>query len=614
MPIELDPNLYDRSYATSVGGIGSSSPATRPISPPSPQQPVTLRGRLWRAITEPVVEYGQMVGEGLAQSSRVLTDPQWRQIVQKTNQGIPLTAEESKYVLQGPQTYFMPEKDIQQFSTLKGGLLEGAKRTAGMEAYLAPGLIGANPAAMRVGYTGIARGTPVAARAASALLSPSARIAQGAARGAVGGGLLGFAGSETGQEIPATVTGTAVGGVVGGALTAAGIGAQKVGQKAMAVGQRMYQDVANKPVSRYASQIWRNIWNIPARQAFWDLRRSMDDTAASYVDLKVRTPLSVDDFNAYNATVLRALGDTVDDAVKAAPIQVPTQSVYDAVDEVFEVNPDITGKLGPEIKRSVANIVPTNGTEPMFTDAKSALMAERVLQKQAAKYQIAWDKTRDVNSQIAYEAYNKAAWEMKKVIDQTLQSAGVNTRDFLTPERIQQLNYVSPELARRAVQSTRVSQLRSLMQPFVRGDRMMAITLAETPGVMQKLMQRLGLTVASGAGGGVMFGLPGLIGGPLVANIAEPFITSAQETSKMAILPAAAKGINSLMTGAAAGAATRAGGSLINRLSGVVSSPVGLTAGMQAIQELLTGEELNEMNQENLNRMVPEEPIGTLNQ
>ena len=66
-----------QSIGSQVGGVIKKAPG--------------LLKSIGKALIEPVTDYGKMVGEGLYQGGRVLTDKNYRGIVKATNSGTPLT-------------------------------------------------------------------------------------------------------------------------------------------------------------------------------------------------------------------------------------------------------------------------------------------------------------------------------------------------------------------------------------------------------------------------------------------------------------------------------------------------------------------------------------------
>lgn len=175
-------------------------PFSTPVKQPSKGQ-AFLSGMI-----APVKNYADMIGDAAVWGGRYLTNPTLR----KSVAGKKLTPKEAEE-LAAMSPGFMGEKELKKFSTPGGAVLEGAKRTAGMEAMLLPA------------------GGSLAAKAAM---------------GAASGGLLGFAGSE-GVDPKAIFTGAVTGGVMnpamsifgnavkGGAkkvLSSAGEGFQKTGE------------------------------------------------------------------------------------------------------------------------------------------------------------------------------------------------------------------------------------------------------------------------------------------------------------------------------------------------------------------------------------------------
>lgn len=196
MPYIIDPKTKQRLEIDPMTG--------RPINPvaPTPQptpsmgqsgnmdqttgkkQP-NLLDRIARALVKPAVDYGNLVGgagyEVFRKGKEILGD--------KKAYGY---RDESTGEWVDVKNPFLTEKELETFSDPKKGLLEGAKRSAGMASYFVPG-------------GKLAEGAGV-----------GAKILQGVKVGAEVGGLQGFSQSE-GENLEDLATDTVKGGIVGGA-------------------------------------------------------------------------------------------------------------------------------------------------------------------------------------------------------------------------------------------------------------------------------------------------------------------------------------------------------------------------------------------------------------
>jgi hypothetical protein len=239
-----------------------------------------LLGSIAKSVWSDLSDYPKMVMEGGRQAVKVLADPYYRNIVQKTNTGTPLTPEEAKYVLAQPGgggKYLSPQ-ELNKFSTLKGGLLEGGKRTARFASYVAPAAIG-TPGVAQGSFklAGMARMPAAAGMSAGKALmyAPSAAnlglkgfTKLMGTRGMASGALQGFGTSETGQEIPSTIIGGGL-GYGTGALMGNLIGrVQLKGAEKAAKIAEITKAQQTTPATEATGRTVASIWNPPGRKGY----------------------------------------------------------------------------------------------------------------------------------------------------------------------------------------------------------------------------------------------------------------------------------------------------------------------------------------------------------
>jgi hypothetical protein len=178
---------------------GTTTPTPTPVTQKSgiavdsavqnPQQKDGIVKGLVRAVVQPGVDYLNMAGGAVYEGSRAIKSAMGDKNAYVDKNGA---------VVQNP---FLKEEELKKFSDPASGMLEGAKRTAGMEAYFIPA-------------GKVAEGAGIAAR-----------VGAGAVQGAKIGGLTGFSQSDATDVaglVTDSATGALKGGVTGGVLSAAG--------------------------------------------------------------------------------------------------------------------------------------------------------------------------------------------------------------------------------------------------------------------------------------------------------------------------------------------------------------------------------------------------------
>lgn len=200
----LPDNQFNPSEYEALGAETAKAPPT-PQAPAQPQgmsvdqataQPEKKEGLvkgIVRAVVQPAMNYGKLVGAGAYEGGRALA---------AATGGKNVYVDENNNVVENP---FMNQDELKKMSpSAQGGyakpLLEGAKKTAGGMAYVVPG-------------------------GAAAGAGAGAKILAGATQGAKIGALGGFSQSDA-EDVEGltvdTATGGLVGGATGGALSALG--------------------------------------------------------------------------------------------------------------------------------------------------------------------------------------------------------------------------------------------------------------------------------------------------------------------------------------------------------------------------------------------------------
>lgn len=351
-----DYNLMDQSTYQQPAGFQADP--TLEMSKRA-QRAASFLGRIGKAVVQPAINYGEMLGEGAMQAGRAIMEP-WRL---KPLVGQQYTPEEASRILTNKKSFLMTEPEIEKFRTPGAGLLEGAKRTAGMEAYFAPALI-APAAGGGLAYAG-GQGV-LQALGAGAGIGATQGLAVGAARGALAGGLSGFGQSQEGQEIGSTLAGTAGGAAVGGLLGAIGGRMTEKALRNQQIKQQLLQEKNVYPVDRTAASSYKRIFRISKRNATRDIdpQRIAEDllregapTEKSLESLATRAQM-ITGRNGELAGQNGIITQYVDDVMKQADDLVPVDGAIKAAQDQLVGKPGITAKDINEVTQTIMNSTP----------------------------------------------------------------------------------------------------------------------------------------------------------------------------------------------------------------------------------------------------------------
>lgn len=557
---------------------------------------------LGKAMVEPLGRYGAMTGEALAQSGRILTDPTYRNIVQKTNMGQSLTPEEAKNVLGRRETYMMKPESMQDFNTLGSGLFEGSKRSAGAAAYAIP----------------MGAGTTASFRAAHPIISAGIR-------GGIIGGLSGYGGSKKGQELGSTALGGLLGYGMGAGMQYAGQKLQKPVQELTQKAKNIYKEKVATPVSKTAARIYSNIFQLSKRKATRDM-----DPFKTAQDLMNLTddgfyPNDWDDFVTRSGEAAKVLTDMTDDAAAANPQPIDVNSVTQKAREQMQnklgfdaarqnkvisdiglaipdnMNVGPTANLGPSqtiginIDPQTMNITDLSsvyGTKPANIGnitPKQALQLERQLQAQAADYRRAYLQNKTPENKVLRDTLNSAALEMKKLLDRSFaQGQQQAIEQVKTPERIAALNNAIPGLGDKVAQNvTSLSQLRATNAPLVQGLFLARETENQLSRIFQQTGTRLASQVVGGLAGSSAYGPIGLIGGmTLGPSLMEPLATYARSKVAVPIAGQAARAVQQASSGGLQAGMQQGSAGLLNALSRGLQSPAVQTGAIQGSRSI----------------------------
>ena len=305
-----------------------------PIAQGMPPKKPGVLATLAKAAWEPVGNYLGMVGTGAQLAGKVILDPTYRQITQKVNAGQELTEVEAAKILANPTPRFMGREmmnmnELNKFRDLKSGLWEGTKRTAGMEAYLAPALI-APIAGGGMAYAG-GQGA-LRALGAGAGSGVAQKAAVGAARGLLGGGLLGYAGTQendVGKAIANTAVGGIVGAGVGGAMGAVSGAAEKPIMRAKIAANQYLESKMGQPPSDWARGLFAKLFQVSKNKGTRDI--DTDYIASHWMEDRMPIPKNMRNINEISREVNKNLGAAVNQAAQAYDDQrIPYTSIYDA--------------------------------------------------------------------------------------------------------------------------------------------------------------------------------------------------------------------------------------------------------------------------------------------
>lgn len=543
-------------------------------------------GRLGRAIIDPALDYGRMVGEAAFQSSRVLTDPTMRRVAQKTLRGEPLSQQEASRTLARPQTMFMKPEETRQFENIRTGMLEGAKRSAGAASYFAPGLIGPAGAGATLGK----------------------QVLRGAGQSALAGGLVGFSQSDPGEELGETLLGAGVSGVFGGATAAAGAGLRGIGGRlkgrgAQAAQQKAAQEAAktggrsafSQPRVTRGQQAYASQFTIPTKIA---KRLRPQETTKQMIDYNVSGSLddiarTADVVTGSNGVITKmtrsAIGKAkdkvqADDALTAAA-QTVQSSNYMNERQAANVMRDLARQMG-KYKGQALKPGQTISGKPSALNALDAYDLAKAMEKKG------WQEmsrstylTKRLDAEDIGSVYLAFADDLMRQVDDAVGDAGVEA--VKTPQFINVLNEISPKLGKKALQAKTVSELRSVAAPFVRISQMVDYTQQAAFSAAMNLARQAG----AGAGGISRYTRDFSLVNPFSWLPVEQIAASPQVNTRGGIL------LDRLARGVQQGAPAvteKATGGLLEGLGSAIMSRPFMVGSALSGREMITGENIPE--------------------
>lgn len=217
--------------------------------------------------------------------------------------------------------------------------------------------------------------------------------------------------------------------------------------------------------------------------------------------------------------------------------------------------------------------------------ARQALTQERELSKTAASYYRAYLQSKRPEDEVYYKAYQAASHELKRLIDSATQKTPAMA-EAITPERMEALMQVDPEIAKRFMKSPTVGGWRYLMSHWVKNDQLIYQTMLREPTIFNQVAQRLGASVAGGILG-TQAGPWGIVAGTILGPTIEPTLATAAEAVRVPLTTSVARGIHGVASGAVPAAMNIAKSNIIGGLArGITTAPV-IAGATQVARELI---------------------------
>lgn len=384
--------------------------------------------------------------------------------------------------------------------------------------------------------------------------------------GLLGGVLGGAGGSGAGQYVENQVTkekdpwkdvGTEA--LMGGLFSAPplrtlkGLGAVgstllKSGGETLASGavKNAFEQAFLKPgvISTVAKNLGGNIASKTYSQAFTVPRKLADQLNPERVSKDLMgygISGSLDKIGKISNNVMSTLGKVVDNSVSGIGGQIKVGNVTEVANNALKGV--AISKSDREALMSTLTDIGSSGVLPGYATPSSLMEVARNLEKKGFARINAGNSALSPNPTTVEigSAYVQAAKEIEDNIYKQVTSAG-SLKGLQTPEIAKQLNSMAKGLGDKFLQAKDIGEIRSLMSPFVRANKLIGLT--ETQALSAGTQGLGGMTGRIG-GGALGFGLGG-IPGAAAGFLAEPVVAGVAQAAKAPVATTVGKGIGAL--------------------------------------------------------------------
>lgn len=302
-------------------------------------------------------------------------------------------------------------------------------------------------------------------------------------------------------------------------------------------------------VGNIASKTYSNAFTVPRK-----LATQLNPEQVSKELMQYGISGSLDKIGKTSNNVMSTLGKVVDNSVSGIGGQIKIGDPIEVANNALKgvaIN-----KIDRKALMSELTDIGASGTLPGYASPSSLMETARTLEKKGFARINAGNSALNPNptSVEIGNAYIQAAKEIEDNIYKQVNSAG-SLKGLQTPEMAKQLNSMAKGLGDKFLAAKSVGEVRSLMSPFVRANKLIGLTEDQA---LSAGTQGLGGMTGRIGGAGVGFGLggvPGAVGGFL----AEPVIAGATQASKAPIATNVGRGLNMAANAItpSAGSATR---------------------------------------------------------
>lgn len=339
--------------------------------------------------------------------------------------------------------------------------------------------------------------------------------------GVAGAGLGGGAGKaiediSSGQKIGGDVLGAAGQGAVG----------QAVGGGIGALGGQILGKVGAGVTESAAPKLFSQAFNLTKSAAS---RLNPAEVSSQLMDYGIKGGLG--SMQATAKAAMTPIEKTIQDAAaQAGPVS--TKNLIGDVRNLIATSPELTAKDANDILRTVVNVRSPQlsglaggdinrlvDVMPSTMNPIDALSGARNLETQGYNYLNAANPA-NPNFLRFKQLGNTYLGAAKSIMDELENSVGssVDISALKTPDVIQALSNISPKLAQQFQSASSLGDLRSLMSPFYRLNKMVDMTNAsQASGVST----RLGSLLQGAAGGFGLGGVKGALGGMALSPIIQ---------------------------------------------------------------------------------------------
>ena len=495
----VDESFINRKLQTEISS-GNISVSAEP----------NIVSKVGGAIVKPAVDFGKYLGEAGVGVSRLLSDPNYRNAVLKSNQGKELSPEEAQAVLSKPTTQFLSEDKVKDRGTI---VSTGAKATAGAASYAIP-----------FGTSAKALAGAGAVSGALGAYSQDESVTQGALLGA-GGSLV------LGKLAPKLF----------------GKGASKVAGDTRPVHQALLEKAANvgdtakintildsipasdpykkpmetlfrggeKATEKYTKmtvpeQLFHSNFTIPRPMSKYLKPRETVKTMLEYKNVG-----SIEDIGNFASRVSGESGFVTKlqrKAISQSGKNIPTGNIYDGVGKSLDQVIDITPAQKKQIISNIQNSLPV-GENIGSANALDAFDAIQKLEKTG--YQYLKKGTNNFTGNIRDEEIGKIYLNVAENLKDSLEIGAKNQtaiKSIITPEVLAEANKISPKLAEKLSSANTIKDLRAIQAPFVRIQKMIDTTLESESSVFGKVGKGMQMGKLPLVGGAIELGTNALGG------------------------------------------------------------------------------------------------------